>query len=117
MVRNFLIAAVTAGLFSAAADAGATGGPKYSNDVVRAHSTDSYTIYFHGGELARVAVRGDGDTDLDLYIYDENGNLIARDTGRTDYCVVRFRPRWTGRFTVRIKNLGRVYNRYRLETN
>lgn len=96
---------------------GAVGGPKYHVDRVEAHSTDTYTIRFLGGEYAIVTVSGDGDTDLDLYVYDENGNLIDSDTDRTDQCVCTFTPRWTGKFTIKIKNLGNVYNRYVIRTN
>ncbi|MFO1032394.1 MAG: hypothetical protein U1F60_15035 [Planctomycetota bacterium] len=96
---------------------GRVGGPGEITTRVEAHDTDQYEIRFHGEELAQIIVRGDGDTDLDLYVYDENDNLIASDTDSTDVCVVRWTPRWTGNFRVRVKNLGRVYNRYTLTTN
>ncbi len=67
--------------------------------------------------MARVAVIGDGDTDLDLLVYDENGNLIASDTDYTDKCLVEFAPRWTGTFLVRVVNNGYVHNNYLLLTN
>ena len=56
----------------------------------------------------------DGDTDLDLYVYDENGILIASDTDSTETCVVRFWPKWTGAFRIEVRNLGTVYNRYEI---
>ena len=96
---------------------GAYGGPKYMHDRVYAHSYKQYTQAFYGGEIAEVAVVGDGDTDLDLYIYDENGNLIVSDTDYTDRCYVRFQPRWTGNFYVKIVNRGNVYNNYTIATN
>lgn len=96
---------------------GATTGAKRHTDTVNASATDTYEISFRGGEEAIVIVSGDGDTDLDLYIYDENGNLIDSDTDSTDDCVCTFTPRWTGKFRIKIKNLGRVYNRYVLITN
>lgn len=102
---------------SVGATKGAVGGPKYNVDRVDPHSTDTYTIRFRGSEEAIVTVSGDGDTDLDLYVYDENGNLIDSDTDRTDQCVCCFTPRWTGLFTIKIKNLGSVYNRYVIRTN
>jgi hypothetical protein len=77
----------------------------------------TYTITFRGGEVARIAVIGDGDTDLDLYVFDENGNEIAMDTEGTDTCLAQWTPWRTGRFLVRIANLGYVYNRYLLMTN
>ena len=106
-----------AGICPFVAKAGALGGAKVSNTSVRAHGTDRYTIVFRGGEHARVFVKGDGDTDLDLYVYDENGNLIAQDTDGEDTCLVNFQPKWTGKFIIRVVNRGRVYNRYRLTTN
>jgi hypothetical protein len=96
---------------------GAESGPIVHRDSVRAITTDQYRITFRGGEVARVAVIGDGDTDLDLYIIDENGNLITRDIDRTDRCVAEWTPRWTGVFLVRIQNLGLVHNNYVLMTN
>ena len=96
---------------------GRTTGATRHVDRVNAGSTDVYNMSFRGGENATVIVSGDGDTDLDLYVYDNNGNLIAYDNDGTDDCVVSFTPRWTGNFKIKIKNLGRVYNQYVLLTN
>lgn len=96
---------------------GAMGGPKYAYGKVYGHSYTYYDAKFWANEIAEVAVSGDGDTDLDLYVYDENGNLIASDTDYTDDCYVRFCPRWTGRFRIKIVNRGSVYNNYAIVTN
>jgi hypothetical protein len=76
--------------------------------------TDRFTAVFQGGQTAIVVVKGDGDTDLDLYIFDEYGNKITEDSDYTDECVVRFTPRWTGQFTIAVVNRGNVYNEYTL---
>jgi len=96
---------------------GATTGPIVHHDQVYARHYDDFAVNFYAGELARVAVVGDGDTDLDLYIYDANGNLIVADTDYSDRCLVQFVPRWTGTFRVRVVNNGYVSNRYVLMTN
>ena len=96
---------------------GALGGPRYANSSVSAHSYTYYNQKFWADDLAEILVSGDGDTDLDLYVYDENGNLIVSDTDYTDDCYVRFYPRWTGTFRIKIVNRGGVYNRYVLITN
>lgn len=96
---------------------GKTTGPAYSVTRVYAKATDTYSIRFRGGELAEIAVSGDGDTDLDLYVYDENGNLIKKDIDYTDQCYVSFVPAWTGSFIVKVVNRGSVYNNYTLVTN
>jgi hypothetical protein len=84
---------------------------------VDAGLTDVYTMRFQGGEDATIILSGDGDTDLDLYVYDENDNLIGYDDDGTDDCVVSFTPRWTGNFKIKVKNLGDTYNSYTLITN
>ncbi len=86
-------------------------------DVVRAHSTDIYHMTFVGREWEVLVVSGDGSTDLDLFVYDENGNLVASDNDNSDDCMVRFVPRWTGDFTIKVVNLGGYANRYTLGTN
>jgi len=96
---------------------GASGGPKYVVERVNSHSTDYYMVEFQGGSGAEIALSGDGDTDLDLFVYDENGNRIASDTGATDDAYVSWTPRWTGQFRIEVKNLGGVYNQYVMITN
>ena len=96
---------------------GVRGGPVFHLDTVRAGTIDVYTMEFRGGELAEVAVLGDGDTDLDLLVFDENGNEICVDSDLSDQAYCAWYPRWTGSFRVEIENLGRVYNDYRLLTN
>jgi hypothetical protein len=88
------------------------GGARCTSDAVRAHSTDVYTVVSYAGEATHLAIRGDGDTDLDVFVYDANGNLITSDTGYTDTALVSWTPRWTGRFTIRVVNRGSVLNRY-----
>lgn len=95
----------------------AVGGPKYTVERVLAYSTDSYTVMFRGGESARVCLSGDGDTDLDLYVYDEYGNSIESGLSYGDDECVSWYPKWTGPFTIRVKNRGKVYNQYVLLTN
>ncbi|MCS6969340.1 MAG: hypothetical protein RMJ44_12360 [Cytophagales bacterium] len=96
---------------------GAVGGPRIAYERVLAFDTDSYLIPFVGGRRAYVAVNGDGDTDLDLYVYDENGNLIDKDDDYLDRCVVEWYPKWTGVFIIKVKNRGSVYNNYSIMTN
>ena len=96
---------------------GAVGGPLCHTDAVDGNSTDIYQINFIAKYLAEIVVSGDGDTDLDLYVYDSNGNLIASDTDYTDDCYVSWIPKWTGRFIVKIVNRGPLYNKYVLLTN
>lgn len=96
---------------------GAVGGPKSAAIRLPAYTSDVYTAEFYGGEIAKVAVVGDGYTDLDLYVYDENGNLIVADTNYNDECLVTWVPRWTGKFLIKVRNRGSDYNDYVIMTN
>jgi hypothetical protein len=96
---------------------GSTRGCIIHHDSVNARTTDVYRLAFRGGERAAVYVSGDGDTDLDLYVYDSNGNLIGADTDYSDECLVTWTPAWTGPFIIKIQNLGGVWNAYTLRTN
>jgi hypothetical protein len=85
-MRKFILAAVAAVMgVGGVGLAGAVGGPRADTTRVNARATNQYTISFRGGEAARITVAGDGDTDLDLYVYDEFGNLVASDDDLTDY--------------------------------
>ncbi|MCW5908319.1 MAG: hypothetical protein KIS94_10690 [Chitinophagales bacterium] len=92
-------------------------GPAYATRKVYGNSTYTDYLLFKAGELAEVAVIGDGDTDLDLYVYDENGNFIGSDTRSGDNCYVSWTPKWQGSFKIVVKNYGSVYNNYVLMSN
>ena len=101
-----------------ASPAGAIEASYYVNastkERVKEHATDVYEHIFYAGETAFIYIIGDGDTDLDLFVYDENGNLVDSDTDEKDTCLCTFKPKWTGKFTVKVKNLGKVYNEYEI---
>jgi hypothetical protein len=82
---------------------------------VPAKGADTHSFTFRKGQKVTIKVTGDGDTDIDLYVYDENGRLVAKDDDTTDICVVQFTPEETQRYQVKITNLGNVYNEYKME--
>lgn len=96
---------------------GLLGEPAVHVDRAEALSIDSYELTFRGEEMAAVSIVGDGDTDLDLEIVDQHDNVICADTELDDRPYCSWTPAWTGTFTVRIANLGDVYNEYTLRTN
>lgn len=112
----------TAGLFLAGTTVVATptvaradplGGRIVKVDTVRGGYTDTWTFALMGRETTRIRLEGDGDTCLELRVYDENGNLVAADTaGWGDSREVLVTPRRTGKFQVKIKNVGRIPNTY-----
>ncbi len=96
---------------------GAVTGPRRGQTSVNARGMDYYNITFRGGEPAMVAISGDGDTDLDLIVRDENGNVVCRSESAGDDEICRWNPRWSGSFRIEVRNLGGVYNTYRMVHN
>ena len=116
-MKRFLAGLAVFAMSGSLALAGAKGGPKGAEGVVKPLETDQFVVVFRGGELASVAVSGDGDTDLDLFVYDEFGNLVASDSDDTDDCLAAWVPRVNGRFIIHVVNRGLLSNAYGLITN
>jgi hypothetical protein len=103
---------------TAATVAGGAGGERKTHqDTVQPGGTDVYRVVFTGGQLAEVGVAGDGDSDLDLYVYDNNDNLVCRSASSSDREYCHWWPRWTGPFRIEVQNLGMAANSYRVMTN
>ena len=80
-----------------------------------AGATDRCTAFLYAGEWASVIVRSDGYTDLNVYVYDEAGNLITKDDDYSDTCVAQWRVYFTGRFLIKVMNRGTVHDNYSIE--
>lgn len=65
-----------------------------------------YDEAFYGGEQAVITLQGHNPSDIDLWVYDEYGNLVCSSTGYSSYESCSWTPRWTGDFTVRVENEG-----------
>lgn len=97
---------------------GASGGALYSQDFAYANGgTTTFWAFFDANRLAEVSVGSFDGADLDIYIYDENGNLIVSDTSsnRNAYCA--FRPYFTTQFRIVVKNNARYNATFEIYTN
>lgn len=75
------------------------------------YATDRWDVWTSPGH-DRLVVDGDGDTDLDCYVYDRAGRFLGGDDDGSDYCVVDFRRPASGNVVLDITNRGGVYNAY-----
>lgn len=96
---------------------GRVGGVYIGTGNIGARKYSTYRATFRGRRAAVVAVVGDGDTDLDLYIYDKWGNQVVSDRRYGDQCRVQWTPSYTQEYRIVVVNLGYVYNRFNLGTN
>lgn len=81
--------------------------------LLRPDTRVSYRIPVTGGELTVFETAGDGDGDIDCYLYDDEGNLVAPDIDYTDTCRVSVLPGRSVFLTWVLKNHGRISSRYR----
>lgn len=114
--KSFLasLAVLTSMFFSINSNAGPVGGSQRGTDRVWAYDSEFYTVNIRGGEATQVAIIGDHDTDLDLFIYDEDGNLVASDEDGTDTCYAAVTARFGTKIIIEVRNLGRVYNDFEI---
>jgi hypothetical protein len=104
--------ALSFALSAAASQAASPDGVLHARDVVPAYGTITYHAYLLSGEITRISVSGDHSTDLDLYVYDSNGNCVASDPDYSDECRASFMPLWSDNFTIRVVNRGSVWNEF-----
>lgn len=96
---------------------GRVGGASKTLSRLPAGARDTWKIPFYGNSYAEIAVIGDGDTNLDVLVSDENGNTICYDVSWSDKVYCDFVPAWNGYFIVTVENGGRIRNSYYLLTN
>ena len=122
-MKKFLVALLFAGLFAAvpavveAAEGSPNGAQMITNNRADSYDSEYHYVTFRANERAIVCVEGDHDTDLDLTIYDENGNEITSHIDNHDVCICSWVPRRTATFTIKVRNYGSVYNMYTLYYN
>lgn len=83
-------------------------------DVVEAGATDVYTVTVIGGRAAKVEVKAAMRGDLDLFIYDSQGQLVTWDVRPSENAKAKWYPSRTGTYLIAIRNLGHLYNPYTL---
>lgn len=112
ILNTLLASAVALTLMASAAVANPTEGPQEDYNYVVADGTTYYDVWFNADEVANVDLVGEcsGAQDIDLWVYDENGNEIVKSTSNGCYETVVFEPLWTGRFRVVVENRHKPYD-------
>jgi hypothetical protein len=95
--------------------AGRVGGAVCQDDSVMSGYSKTYSLTFRGGE--RAAVEASGDGDIDIYVYDSDGDLVVKDSLSDAHPVAVWYPRYTDTYKVRIVNADAYEVDYHLDTN
>ena len=84
---------------------------------IRARETYAFTVEARRNEVLRVAAIGDGDTNIDLTLRDQNGAVICADGSRDHYPVCTVSRPQVGPIRIEIVNRGEVWSRVQILTN
>jgi len=108
--RALAIASVFVALLgTAAVKANAT----TDSDYLSGYHTMTYSnIYVYGGQTAGVGIRGEGNTNLRLTVYDNNNHLINSTVCRYSDCILTWTAAWNGYFHVTVENLSAYGTNY-----
>jgi len=79
---------------------------------VQAHASERWEVWGTAGETITVAIKGVGDTKLDLSVYDDEGNFITAGDDRAGVRVVQFVVTRSSYFTISVRNLGDARSKY-----
>lgn len=96
---------------------GRSGGPQVSKARLGPGGIHQYGEIFQIGRPAVVYVEGDGDTDLTLVVRDPFGGPACVQGGPGDVKMCAWSASRGGRYSVEVRNPGRVDNAYALATN
>jgi hypothetical protein len=109
------------GLIDDAEAEGARGvatGQVYSISELPDGGTDSYdALPFAAGEYAEVYVESNDGSDLNLFVYDAQGQLVCSDTDPSAISYCGWHPAEAGSFRIEVVNNGRSGAGYALMTN
>ncbi len=84
------------------------------NHRANANASNRHRMRVRPGQYVCVQIDGDDDTDLDLFVTDPGGREVGRDISTDDDEEVCFTANRGGTYTIRVTNLGNVWNQYSL---
>lgn len=102
---------------SSIAMSGDVRGPQQWNGKVPARDGVEIRFTLAADDTTVITVKGDGDTDVDCYLKDDNDNVTKMDERDTDTCVLVAHPIRTADFKLVLINRGRVFNEVSVRTN
>lgn len=89
---------------------GSVGGRTYDTDRVPGLGAIIYTVKFMENTYCEASCIGDGDTNLEIEVYNDKNELVTSGTSNDDRCYVSWRPTSTRKFKIKVVNKGRVFN-------
>lgn len=113
-MKLLLIAALM--LFPCNAIAGHIGGARSLETTVAGGHSDYYDLLVRPREDLEIMVRGNGTSDLDCFLYNADGQLVAKDDDATDTCLIGGLTTGVS-YRLYVRNVGTSVAAYRLDIN
>lgn len=111
--RILLVAVFTLGVL-AQSPTRAASSPLHPTYRIAAHSTNNHNLYFNEHHPIHLHASGNGNTDLDLYVYDHHGRQVTHDDDSTDNCICNFTPEEGETYRIVVINRGHSANSYEM---
>lgn len=70
---------------------------------LRTGEVATFENYLYKGTAYLIAAIGcDDATDVDIALFDENGNLVSKDVSMNSWGVITITPQWSGKYYVKV---------------
>jgi hypothetical protein len=116
MTRALGIGILVIGMLAARVDAGRIGGPMLDGGTLAPGQIVSFNVPFAAGAPASIAVMGNGAGNVDLYVFDGDGN-VTTGSGAFERRVAIVNVYRAGYFRVELRNTGTVPSTVVVGTN
>jgi len=73
------------------------------------------TLTFAADKKAKVIVKSDSKTDVNLFVYDADKKQVAKDDSPGADCEIDFTPKKAGKYTLEVVNVGKEDTKSKLE--
>jgi hypothetical protein len=73
---------------------------------MKAKDEAAILLSVEAGKEYEATTKGDKDTDVNLFVYDQDGKEVGKDTSPGPKCSVKFTPKKEGKFKLLLTNTG-----------
>ena len=116
-MKKTILFTLIAALISSIALAGEIGGIKNYSDVVDGNKSVSYNLILKTNELLTIKLSADNDSNIDCYLHNWSGEILAKDTSPASSCFISYTPKKQGKYIFLIMNSGDKSNNYQFTTD
>jgi hypothetical protein len=88
-----------------------SGGGSYTTPTILPGQRDHRSVHFNAGRVVEITVTSDLNSDMDLFVMDALGRMVASDTSIGPNSHVTFTPLQSGTYQLVVANVSQIPNR------